>query len=67
MSKTVFTIRRIENNQAERVIELNQNQMELIFMALNEYQDSVYDENSPYYDEQDASDYSDLQFKIGEV
>lgn len=67
MSKTIFELRRIENNQPEKVVLLNENQMELIFMALSEYQDNIYDEDSPYYSSVDESDFSDLQAKIGEV
>jgi len=42
--------------------------MELIHAALCEYQETgVYDEDSPYYDEQDASDFSQLQDMIGSI
>jgi hypothetical protein len=67
MNKTVFELRRIENNQTEKVVLLNENQLELIFMALSEYQDNIYDEDSPYYSSVDEADFSDLQSKIGEV
>lgn len=43
---------------------VNENQLELIHAALCDYQDSVFDEDSPYYDEQDASDFSQLQHMI---
>jgi len=46
------------------ILEVNKNQLELLHLALCEYQDVVYDEDSPYYDEQDASDFSQLQFLI---
>jgi len=46
------------------ILEVNENQLELIHAALCDYQDSVYDEDSPYYDEQDASDFSQLQHMI---
>jgi hypothetical protein len=46
------------------ILEINKNQLELIHAALCDYQDSVYDEDSPYYNEQDASDFSQLQFLI---
>ena len=46
------------------ILEVNENQLELIHAALCDYQDSVYDEESPYYSEQDASDFSQLQFLI---
>jgi len=46
------------------VLEVNENQLELIHAALCDYQDSVYDEDSPYYDEQDACDFSELQHMI---
>jgi hypothetical protein len=51
-------------------LELNENQLELIHAALCEYQDAVYDPDSPWYDEQDADDFSQLQFMVenrGEV
>ena len=41
--------------------DINENQMNLIALALCDYQDCIYDENDPYYDEQDASDFSELQ------
>ena len=63
----VYELKRLIKNKPELMVELNQNQIELMFRALNEYQDAVYDEDSPYYDEQDASDYSDLQFKLSGV
>ena len=49
------------------ILEVNENQLELIHAALCDYQDSVYDEDSPYYDEQDASDFSELQDMIGSI
>ena len=48
-------------------LELTENQLELIHAALCDYQDTVYDEDSPYYDEQDASDFSQLQHMIERV
>ena len=47
-------------------LEVTENQLELIC----DYQDTIYDEDSPYYDEQDASDFSQLQSLVenrGEV
>lgn len=52
------------------ILEVNENQLELIHLALCDYQDNIYDEDSPYYDEQDASDFSALQYMVenrGEV
>ena len=46
------------------ILEVNENQLELIHAALCDYQDSVYDEDSPYYNEQDACDFSELQHMI---
>lgn len=51
-------------------LEVTENQLELIHLALCDYQDTIYDEDSPYYDEQDASDFSQLQSLVenrGEV
>jgi hypothetical protein len=41
--------------------------MDMIALALCDYQDSVFDENSQYYDEQDASDFSELQGNLSEL
>ena len=49
------------------ILEVNENQLELIHLALCDYQDNIYDEDSPYYDEQDASDFSDLQSKVDRI
>lgn len=46
------------------ILEVNENQLELIHMALCDYQENVYNEDSPYYDEQDASDFSELQWLV---
>ena len=43
---------------------LNENQIELMYVALSEYQDNIYDEDSPYYSSVDEADYSDLQHKL---
>lgn len=48
-------------------LELTENQLNLIHAALCDYQDVVYDEDSPYYDEQDASDFSQLQWLVDSV
>ena len=47
--------------------DISQNQMDMIALALCDYQDSVYDEDSPYYDEQDASDFSELQGNLNSL
>ena len=60
----VYKLIRIESNQPEKMVELNDNQIELIYMALEEYQDNIYDEDSPYYSGVDEADYSDLQHKL---
>ena len=49
------------------ILEVTENQLELIHLALCDYQDNIYDEDSPYYDEQDASDFSDLQSKVDRI
>ena len=63
----LYKLVRIEKNQSEVTVELNENQLELIAAALNEYGDVLYDVESPYYEENDADDLSDLQFKLNEV
>ena len=67
MSNIVYEIKRVVDNQPVSTVIINENQMELMFMALSEYQDNIYDEDSPYYSSIDESDFSDLQSKIGEV
>jgi len=49
------------------ILEVTESQSELIHLALCDYQDNIYDEDSPYYDEQDASDFSDLQSKVDRI
>ena len=60
----VYKLIRIESGKADKVVLLNDNQIELIYMALEEYQDNIYDENSPYFSSKDEADYSDLQHKL---
>ena len=60
----VYKLTRIESNQPEKSVLLNDNQIELIYLALEDYQDNIYDENSPYYSAVDEADYSDLQAKL---
>ena len=49
------------------ILEVNENQLNLIHAALCDYQDIIYDEDSPYYDEQDASDFSLLQSLVDRI
>jgi len=49
------------------ILEVTESQLELIHLALCDYQDCVYDENSPYYDEQVASEFSQLQDLVNMV
>ena len=49
------------------ILEVTENQLNLIHAALCDYQDSVYDEDSPYYDVQDASDFSQLQWLLDSI
>jgi hypothetical protein len=46
------------------ILEVTESQLELIHLALCDYQDCVYDEDSPHYDEQDASEFSQLQHMV---
>ena len=57
----VYKITKIEENQPEASYVLTQDQMDMVAMALNEYQDTMYDEDSPYYDDYEASLFSQLQ------
>ena len=65
MSKITYELTRYVDGVAEAGMDISDNQMELIHYALNEYQDLVYDEESVYFDEKDASDFSELQNMIG--
>ena len=56
-----YEITAYEDDEPIGGFDISQNQMDMIALALCDYQDSVFDENSPYYDEQDASDFSELQ------
>jgi hypothetical protein len=61
MSNIRYEITAYENDEPVAGFDISPNQMDLLAAALCEYQDCVYDENSPYYSEQDASDFSQLQ------
>jgi hypothetical protein len=65
MSKVHYELTKYVDGVPEMSMDITDNQMELIHYALNEYQDLVYDEGSVYFDEQDASDFSELQNMIG--
>lgn len=53
----VYKVIRIENNQPERMVELTDNQMDLIYSGLTSIAEDIQDENSPYYDKNDAVDF----------
>ena len=56
-----------KNGEPYAGFDISPNQMDMIGLALNDYQDCVYDEDSPYYNEQDASDLSELQGNLSEL
>ena len=56
-----YVLTAYENGKTVGGFNLNENQINLMALALCDYQDCIYDEDSPYYDEQDASDFSQLQ------
>ena len=56
-----YEITAYEDDEPIGGFDISENQMNLIALALCDYQDCIYDEDSPYYDEQDASDFSQLQ------
>jgi hypothetical protein len=60
MSTSYFLLKEVDGETISTT-EITENQLNLIALALCDYQDAVYDENSPYYDEKDASDFSQLQ------
>jgi len=67
MSKITYEVTAYKNGEAIGGFDINQNQMDMIGLALCDYQDSVYDEDSPYYSEKYASDFSELQNMIGAI
>ena len=56
-----YEITAYEDDEPIGGFDINENQMNLLALALADYQDCIYDESSMYYDEQDASDFSELQ------
>ena len=56
-----YEITAYEDDEPIGGFDISQNQMDMIGLALADYQDTIFDESSPYYDEQDASDFSELQ------
>lgn len=62
-----YRLTRIEANQPERSIELSLGELDLAYLALEDYGSCVMDESSQYYDEQVASEYSGLMFKLGDI
>ena len=62
-----YEITAYKNGRPYAGFDINPNQMDMIALALCDYQDSVYDEDSPYYDKQDASDLSELQGNLSEL
>lgn len=64
MSKIHYELTAYKNGQPYAGFDINQNQMDMIAIALSEYQDSVYNEEI-HLDGQDASDLSELQGNIG--
>ena len=67
MSKITYELTAYKNGKPFAGFDINQNQMDMVALALADYQDSVYDEDSPYYSDKDAADLSELQSNIGEV
>ena len=66
MSKIHYELTAYKNGEPYAGFDINQNQMEMIAIALSEYQDSVYNEEI-HLDGQDASDLSELQGNIGSL
>jgi hypothetical protein len=67
MSKIHYEVTAYKNGEPFAGFDINQNQMDMIALALADYQDQIYDEDSPYYSDKDASDFSELQSNIGEI
>ena len=67
MSKITYELTAYKNGEPIAGFDINENQMDMIALALADYQDSVYDEDCPYYSEKDAADFSELQSNIGEM
>jgi hypothetical protein len=64
MSKIHYEITAYENGNPVAGFDISPNQMDMIGLALCDYQDIIFDEDSPYYDEYDASDFSELQSNL---
>ena len=45
----IYKLTSIEKNQDEVSVELNENQMEIIYRALREVSDMIFDEDDVYY------------------
>lgn len=66
MSKIHYELTAYKNGEPYAGFDINQNQMDMIAIALSEYQDSVYNEEI-HLDGQDASDLSELQGNISSL
>lgn len=67
MKNIRYEITVYEDDEPVAGFDISPNQMELIHCALQEYQDAVYCEESIYFDEQDAADFSELQGNLAEL
>jgi hypothetical protein len=61
LSKITYEIKKYVDGVPELSADLSENQVELIYAALNDFQDEMYNEDSPYYNDNDASDFSEIQ------
>lgn len=61
------TVYKLVNTKTGKQVELTLGEMDLAFMALEDYGSCIMDESSAYYDEQVESEYSGLMFKLGDI
>ena len=63
----IYKLTSIERDELETTVELNENQMEIIYRALREVSDMIFDEDDVYYSKEDADDLSSLFELLGKV
>ena len=63
----MYKLVKIEANQPEKVVELTEGEVDMLYLGLEDYGSCVMDESSAYYDEQIESEYSGLMFKMGTI
>ena len=62
-----YKLIRIEANQPERMVELTEGELDLLYLGLEDYGSCVMDESSQYYSAEIEAEYSGLIFKLGDI